>query len=207
MSVVHVKSRSTSDEQKYFANSFSDQSLIWASSVNDIESFSIEFYLGNKWSENYGPTGFQMLKIDSEDGLVLEGHGSIVVDVDPEIKMPHNIYGVIVPTGSLFLDKGILIAPAKIEPSFRGRLKLRLFNTTAYKHTLRTGDKLASAIFYGTETTSYQEEVVKQDPVTTTKKKFSWAKFWGKHHNLIVTSIATILASVIGAAITLLFTA
>ncbi|MDF5995101.1 hypothetical protein P4200_12665 [Pseudomonas aeruginosa] len=64
-----------------------------------------------------------------------------------EIKVPHNRYGIVLPTGSLFLSRGVLVASAKVEPAFDGKLKLRIFNTTNKNVCLTKGEKLGSVIF------------------------------------------------------------
>lgn len=160
MSVVHIRNRITRDQRSFEENSYSDRSLLWLSEKAKAEAFSIDLTVGDQWSEKYGPTSNEMHKI-ADDGMQILRHGSVVVTAAENIRVPHNMYGVLVPTGSLFLDKGILIAPAKVEPSFNGHLKLRLFNTTALKHSLNKGDKLGSVIFFSTETTQFQEPVTK----------------------------------------------
>lgn len=160
MSVVHIKNRITSDSQSFYDYAASDRSLLWLAKHENVEAFSVDLTVGDQWSEKYGPTSNEMHKISAE-GMRILRHGSIVVTAAENIRVPHNMYGILVPTGSLFLDKGILIAPAKVEPSFSGNLKLRLFNTTALKHILKTGDKLGSVIFFSTETTQFQNPVTK----------------------------------------------
>ena len=161
MSVVHIQNRSTSDERSFEENSSSDRSLLWLSENAKAEAFSIDLTVGEQWSEKYGPTSNEMHRI-ADEGMHILRHGSVVVTSAEEIRVPHNMYGVLVPTGSLFLDKGILIAPAKVEPAFGGNLKLRLFNTTSLKHTLKRGDKLGSVIFFSTETTEFQKPITKK---------------------------------------------
>lgn len=92
-----------------------------------------------------------MIKIG--DSITVGGRASIVVEVAEEIRVPYNRYGIVLPTGSLFLTQGLLIASAKVEPAFNGRLKLRLFNTTDKKIKLIKGRKLGSVIFFSTEST------------------------------------------------------
>lgn len=188
MSVVHIQNRITNDEKVFEENSTSDRSLLWLSEKASAAAFSIDLKVGDQWSEKYGPTSNEMHAIGDE-GMRIQRHESIVVTAAENIRVPHNMYGVLVPTGSLFLDKGILIAPAKVEPSFTGTLKLRLFNTTAFKHTLKKGDKLGSVIFFSTETTQFQKPVTKNSiliskPVPITARVSQWFK---KNTNQLIT--------------------
>lgn len=178
MSVVHINARTTRDQKSFEENSTSDKSLLWISENANAENFSIDLTVGDQWSEKYGPKSNEMHKI-SDEGMRILRHGSVVVTAAENIRVPHNMYGVLVPTGSLFLDKGILIAPAKVEPSFTGYLKLRMFNTTAFKHTLKKGDKLGSIIFFSTETTQFQNTVTKDSvliskPEPLTERALQW---------------------------------
>ncbi|MBV7417174.1 hypothetical protein KW830_01755 [Comamonas sp. CMM03] len=131
----------------------------------------------------------------SEEGMRILRHGSIVVTAAEEIRIPHNMYGVLLPTGSLFLDKGILIAPAKVEPSFSGNLKLRLFNTTALKYTLKKGEKLGSVIFFSTETTQFQSPVTKNSVLVSKPTPFvdRISQWLGRNVNQLVTWVVTLL--------------
>jgi dUTPase len=182
VSVVHVKNRSTRDEKCFQDNSSSDRSLLWLSDAAKLESFSIEITVGQEWSERYGPTSNEMHKI-LDTGMQIGKHGSVVVTSAEEIRVPHNMYGVLVPTGSLFLDKGVLIAPAKVEPAFNGNLKLRLFNTTGLKHVLKKGDKLGSVIFFSTETTEFHTPTTKRSVLVS--KRPPWNErlsLWFRTH-------------------------
>ncbi len=206
MSVVHIQNRITRDQKSFEDNSASDRSLLWLSENANAEAFSIDLTVGDQWSEKYGPTSNEMHKI-ADDGMRILRHGSVVVTAAENIRVPHNMYGVLVPTGSLFLDKGILVAPAKVEPSFAGNLKLRMFNTTAHKHTLKKGDKLGSVIFFSTETTQFQKPVTKNSvliskPVPLTERVSQWLK---KNINQLITWIVALFGGSMMAALLLHF--
>lgn len=171
MSVVQIKGATTSNAKDFLDFSSSSDSLFYVSNIveDNLEEFSIELTLGNARSNNYSDQKKEMVEINSEISIVSQE--SIVVEVAEEIRVPHNRYGILVPTGGLFLTKGIMVAPAKVEPAFQGRLKLRIFNTSNRKVILRKGDKLASLVFFSTETTKYHDakyrvaDVAKESPV------------------------------------------
>lgn len=159
MSLANIKGRVTNSEDLFEKSAFSDQSLLLTDAdTTAIEQFSLELHVGLGWALAYSPEKSQLTAIP-EKGIKIPGRGSVVVVVKEKIKIPHNLYGIILPTGSLFLARGILIAPAKIEPGFNGYLKLRLFNTTPQPHLLKPGQKLGSAIFISTEITVRSSEV------------------------------------------------
>ena len=152
MGVVQIKGRTTDCAEKFSKFSSSSSSHVYTTAIEkNIENFSIEISLGEGWNDNYSDADVGLIQIG--DSIIVGGRGSIVVEVAEEIRVPYNRYGVVLPTGSLFLAQGILIASAKVEPAFNGRLKLRLFNTTDKKIKLTKGRKLGSVIFFSTEST------------------------------------------------------
>ena len=146
--------------------------------VNDkatTERFSLELTVGAAWARVFSSTEKNFIHID-ENGVRIGRHDSIVIEVAEEIHVPNNMYGLLVPTGSLFLGLGILVAPAKIEPGYSGKLTLRLFNTTSEKHTLKLGQKLGSAIFFPTETT-IDHPTLKRERGASTPTYGRWTRF------------------------------
>ncbi|WP_329763817.1 dCTP deaminase domain-containing protein [Stenotrophomonas geniculata] len=202
MSVIEISRRISQDEKTFLDSSSSDKSLLYLKGGLDPGAYSIDLSVGCAWNERYGPTSSQLYRIP-QDGLDIGRHGSIVIEVAEDIKVPHNMYGILVPTGSLFLDRGILIAPAKVEPSFSGHLKLRLFNTTEYKYCLRSGDKIASIVFFSTENTSFQPKSEKISATVDTKVPFK-KRFDGwvsRNHNQLITWAIMIVCSSASAAL------
>jgi len=202
MSVVEIKKRFVSDEQKFQDAALSDKSFLHLQGGLPPEHFSVELSVGGSWSERYGPRSTQMFRIP-EEGLDIGRHGSIVIEVAERLMVPHNMYGIVVPTGSLFLDRGILIAPAKVEPSYSGTLKLRLFNTTSYKHRLKSGAKVASIVFFSTENTSFQPSVTKASidvnkPVPRAKRLLGWAS---RNRIQVINWILMVACSSVAAAV------
>lgn len=160
MSIIATSKRNTSDAAAFQSQKSSDASLILIESATTVEDFSIELTIGSAWSRRYGQTN-EMITIP-EEGIRLAVGESVVVEVAERIGVPHNLYGLVIPTGRLFLDQGIIIAAAKIEPSFNDRLKLRLVNASGERRTLKRGQKIASAVFFSTERTVVRAEFQKR---------------------------------------------
>lgn len=180
MSVLQIRGRTTKSTEDFNAFALSSSSCFFTTAIDsNIEEYSLELSLGEGWNENYSEQDRNLRRID--ESIVLQRHGSIVVEVHEEIRVPHNRYGIVLPTGSLFLSRGILITPAKVEPAFAGKLKLRMFNTTSQKIILRKGEKLGSVIFFPTESTkihdpTYRTSEISAPPVSRffeTKKWFA----------------------------------
>jgi deoxycytidine triphosphate deaminase len=176
MTIIHLQGRNTSDETLFNAQKSSQVSMLLVNEEAKVERFSLELTVGTAWASVFSPSQKNFVQIDSR-GVKIGRHDSIVIEVAEDIHVPNNMYGILVPTGSLFLGLGILIAPAKIEPGFSGKLTLRLFNTTAEKYTLKTEQKLGSAIFFATDTTVDHETLKRERGVSLQTYPF-YARLW-----------------------------
>jgi deoxycytidine triphosphate deaminase len=196
MSVIHIKERSTPDEELFTEQKSSQASLLLINEQAITDRFSLELTVGTAWAKVFSSTEKSFVQIDA-NGVQIGRHDSIVIEVAEDIRVPNNMYGLLVPTGSLFLGLGVLVAPAKIEPGYSGKLTLRLFNTTAEKHTLTIGQKLGSAIFFPTETTLDHATLKRERGTSTpTYGKFVRMKKWAATNPVIwITMIINILGS------------
>lgn len=196
MTVMQIKGRVTAQSKKFNDYSLSSNSLIYTTAEqSNVEEFSLELTLGNGWNENYSSTNKSMLLI--EDRVIIPRRGSIVVEVAEDLRMPHNRYGVVLPTGSMFLTLGIMLPSAKVEPAFNGRLKLRLFNTTNSRVTIFKGTKLASVIVFATESTKVHDSVFRLSEISDNPPvRFFRAKFWIKTYQIqIIGWVVSVLTS------------
>lgn len=157
MSIINIAGRRTNSSASFENHRFSDSSQILLDTDTIAEAFSVEFTIGSNWSRRYGPNSNQMETIP-DPGILLKAGQSVVVEVNESLRVPHNMYGLVIPTGRLFLDNGIILAAAKIEPSFHDRLKLRLVNVSGERRILQKGQKVASAIFFSTERTIHHDD-------------------------------------------------
>lgn len=176
MAVIHLKDRSTNDALAFNDQRSSHASMLFVNNETAVERFSLELTVGAAWAKVFSPKQKDFIQIDA-GGIRIGRHDSIVIEVAEDIQVPNNMYGILVPTGSMFLGLGILIAPAKIEPGYSGKLMLRLFNTTAEKHTLKTGQKLGSAIFFSTDTTMNHAPFMRERGASVKEIKRS-ARIW-----------------------------
>lgn len=196
MAVQQIRGRTTESQADFEAFSFSSNSLIYTNaSPEHIEPFSLELTLGNGWNDSYSPTNKSLIMI--KDEIVIQRHGSIVVEVAEQLQVPHNRYGIVMPTGSLFLTRGIVFAPAKVEPAFADKLKLRLFNTTQKSVTLQKGDKLASVVFLPTESTERQARVIRGSEISRRPpSRFEdLGRWFGQHKTVWIGWIVTFVSS------------
>jgi deoxycytidine triphosphate deaminase len=196
MSVLQIRGRTTKSYPDFDAASHSSNSLIFTDALEpQIETFSLELSLGNGWSDSYSVSNRNLWRID--EGITIKGHDSFVVEAAEEIRVPHNRYGIVLPTGSLFLSRGVLVASAKVEPAFDGKLKLRIYNTTSKSLYLTKGDKLGSVIFFSTESTHTHKPISRASEISTAPitRLTQVGKWFGLNKNLWLNWIVMVLCS------------
>jgi deoxycytidine triphosphate deaminase len=167
-----------------------------------VEEFSIELSVGDQWAKDLTKEKASMFEIEGDE-ISIKPQSSIVLEVKEHIKVPFNMYGLVLQTGSVFLEQGILIGAGKIEPSFNGKLRMLIYNTSKTKRTLKKGQKIASAIFMRTDKT-IDASIYKDKRALVKESRGSIAKilaFFSADKKFTVNLIAMIITSSLTAAI------
>ena len=166
MSVQRFAGRTTSSEEDFKKYSLSPESLLFLHGSDPVHTdfYSIDLTVGSGWSTTYSEHSRNLYALDGEIGIA--SGKSLVIELDEQIWIPHNRYGLIVPTGEIGLTHGLLFAPTKVEPNFRGRLKVRLFNTGVDKVRLVRGQRMASLLLFSTDEMVHQPEVQRPTEVS-----------------------------------------
>lgn len=102
---------------------------------------SLNLTVGDKYICN-GKT----IKI-SEDGVKVPSGKSVVLETAQQIAVPHNMFGMIAGVGINIFRNGFISA-GKIDPGFKGKLKLAYFNGNGNAITFKSGDLLACCSFW-----------------------------------------------------------
>lgn len=195
MGIISVKGKHTDNIEEYERNKRSDASFIFSDAAT-IEEFSIELSAGNQWAEDISKEKAVMYEVEGDE-LSIKPQTSIVLEVKENIHVPFNMYGMILQTGSIFLEQGILIGAGKIEPSFDGKLKLLIYNTSKTRRTIKKGQKIASAIFMRTDKTLnasiYKNNRTSVKRNRTHSEKFS--DFFSSNRKFIISQTITIATS------------
>jgi len=174
MAVIHLNDRITNRSDNFERYKRSSESLIYFDSQGT-ESFSIDFSVGTRWAEYTGQGDLPHL-YDIENGRIqINSKQSVLVETKEKIMMPHNLFGIIMPTGRLFLNNGIMCNTAKIEPGYEDKLFLLLYNTSNSKKEIEIGDKIATAIFFSTEETPASVPRITRD-ILHQQRPYNWFK-------------------------------
>jgi len=167
MTVVSIKNRQTRDLDDFEYHKKSDISLLY-SDAKLVQEFSVELTLGEKWAKDISRDDPAMYVLDGDE-FIIKPKTSVVIEVQETINVPLNLYGIIVPKGSSFLEQGIIISAGKIEPGFSGKLQFLLFNTTNKPREIKRGTSIASGVFFRTDRTVNSSNVVSEQVARSTK--------------------------------------
>lgn len=156
MSLINIDNRTTksvADFEKYIS---SVSSLVFTN-AEKIEEWAIELTVGDLFSPEAGKEPQKMIYINNE--ISISPQTSLIIEVKEELRIPNNIYGLILPKGTLLLEHGILMASTKIESRYQGKLRILLYNTTKKKKYLKKKDVVGSCIFFETNVTLFGQSL------------------------------------------------
>ena len=213
MSIIFLRNSTTSDIEEFERQKKSFDSQIFIVYDEDktskemvkVDDFSLDITLGKSWIENYSYNDKGLFLIEDQKITILP-NTSVVVAIREYIKMPYNKFGIVLSTGSLFLQQGIQIPSAKVEPGYSGLLKLRLVNSSNDKVTLYQNQKIASIVFFQTNHTPPFIEAINSESTNIPhkgrlKKIMTWIKQQGWAQGLqlclVIVGIITIILSVL----------
>ena len=213
MSIIFLKNSTTSDIEEFERQKKSFDSQIFIVYDEDknlketvkVDDFSLDITLGKSWNENYSYNDKGLFLIEDQKITILP-HTSVVVAIREYIKMPYNKFGIVLSTGSLFLQQGIQIPSAKVEPGYSGLLKLRLVNSSNDKVTLYQNQKIASIVFFQTNhTPPFIESINSESTNIPHKGRFKKIMTWIKQQGwaqglqlcLVIVGIITIILTVL----------
>ena len=204
MSVIAAHSRVTERYADFDKFRFSDNSLL-LTDARTVEEFSIELTLGDYWDSNTSRDAATMYPIEG-DQITIPARGNVVVEVAERISLPGNIYGIVIPTGSILLEQGIVIAATKIEPGYSDVVRLMLFNSSRINRTISKRTRLASAVFFRTEqTVRLKAPSVRSHQTKKTPTKLERAGATLREHagefvtKILVPLVAAVLGGIAGA--------
>jgi len=193
MSLINIEKRITKnvvDFEKYIS---SDYSLVFAD-AEKVEEWAIELTVGDLYSPETGKEPQNMIYVDNE--ISISPQTSLILEVKEELRIPNNIYGIILPKGTLLLEHGIFMVSTKIESRYQGKLRILLYNTTKKKKYLKKNDVVGSCIFFKTNVTLCGQSLKNRPaPIRTEySTKMKIVQFFKNEYKWIVPSILAIAA-------------
>lgn len=197
MTVAYLKGRSTEDHERYIALQSSDQSLIFAG-AEGVHEFEMTLTIGEVFSLKH-PTTESSFQLVTDDGIAITHGAAVTVEIAEDLRVPLNLFGVIFPKGSLAHVTGLFCPTAKIDPGFRGRLRLVLFNCSGQRIVLRREQAIASAVFMRTDATvgrALAKPKSKLNP-TVESRWTAGCRFLVRHRATVLSVLALVVSAII----------
>lgn len=142
--LVNLKNHITSDWHDYNSHITDSESKLYVRGKiifdNDGPE-SLNLTVGDKYFLNGKP-----IKI-VKDGIKVPSGKSIVLETEQQLAVPHNMFGVITGIGVNIFRNGF-VSTGKIDPGFKGKLKLGYFNGNTSAIIFKSGDLIACCSFW-----------------------------------------------------------
>lgn len=199
MAILSIGNKITTSHEEFERYKSSDSSKV-LSDAKAVEDFSIELSIGSQWADDLSGDRAHLYKIES-DSVAIKPGKSIVVEVEESIRLPFNMYGIVLQTGSIFLEQGLIVGSGKIEPSYSGNLLLLIYNTSSTTRRLKKGKKIASAIFMRTDRTLVSSPIQPSREIVqkTLSKPKKLVRFLQRDWRFLITVIVSVLSSSVAA--------
>ncbi|MCE9873995.1 hypothetical protein LZ667_21785 [Hafnia alvei] len=204
MSIIFLKDSITNDRAEFERSKKSFNSKLHTFHADDntdvsSDDFSLDITLGMSWNENYSYNDRSLFLIEG-DSITIKPKSSVVVSIREKIIVPNNMFGLVISTGSIFLQHGVQSPAAKVEPGYDGILILRLVNYSDISVSIKKGAKIASVIFFRTEHTPQYTYASNSERTNIKKKgrgeiiKLESKKFLVNHGFKVIPIVISILS-------------
>ncbi len=157
----------TEDAASFSAFVGSSESLIFVQPARQTD-FELMLHVGSNYSDRY-PNGSDAMIQIPPNGFVLHPGKGVTVETDEFVRLPLNVFGLILAKGRLAFKQALLVPATKIDPNFAGKLRLFLFNISGTAYTIKAGDNVACVLFLPVSHTPDQAPYV-PDPVLQGRK-------------------------------------
>ncbi|MGV3659497.1 MAG: dCTP deaminase domain-containing protein [Prosthecobacter sp.] len=140
MPIVDLAIRLTTDKKQFESNSGSEESFIYVSGEDwQKDCNALDLTIGNS-------TFAEGKNFEIGEGYELKRGRGVVFETAQTIWVPQNVTGIVVGRGGL-IYQGLFVSPGKINPGFRGALRIGVFNSGSKRITLKSGERICSCLF------------------------------------------------------------
>lgn len=149
MSVVDLETRLTKSWDDYNNNLKSSDSLIFIEphsyNIDDGPS-SLDLTVGDRFFFHDHGQHFTI----TNDGVYIEPFNALLLETEQRVCLPLNIFGIVIGKGHQIFQ-GTFISSGKINPGFKGKLNIGLYNGSRKRIHIKRGQPLCSCVFFQME--------------------------------------------------------
>jgi len=199
MAIINLEKRTTVNWDEFNDNTKSNDSKIFILGdliLDNSGCESLNLTVGKRWLNKN-----QYYAIP-KDGIKVKPGDNIIIESSQEIAMPYNVFGIVFGVGANIF-RGGFVSSGKIDPGFKGKLKIGYYNGSKGNIIFKEGDFLACCAFLTMEDClqaplqdyhSEPEAIIIQDQGV--KKVLRWlSKNWYSTLALLI-SFATFLLKI-----------
>lgn len=146
MSLINLRHRLTTDVNEFDRYSRSSDSLIYVD--HEIQpgdgDASLDLTVGEVWFH-----GVDEFEIEGDE-LPLKPGQSCVIQTNELIGLPANAFGLVTGKGK-YIFQGVLTSPGKMDPGFRQKLKIGLYNAGGKTARFKRNEPFCTVCFFELE--------------------------------------------------------
>lgn len=198
MGVLDLSVRMTEDWDSYHRHACSSDSLVYVSPAPQLDDgpASIDLTVGDRCYRQMEDRYFLI-----GDGVTIGAYQSLLFETAQTVAMPYNVFGVVTGKGG-HIFKGWFVSTGKINPGFRNKLKIGIYNGSNTSFVVRSGDPLCSCVFFEMESSistplkNYDDGATPSECLLTFQER---AKLWlrlNKDYFSILLPVLAIFVSI-----------
>lgn len=157
MSIVLLRSARTRKLAEFEAAAASDASLVLIDRrtpyLNEqgvdrdgAQNFEVDLRVGQAWAKDWQEDKPKYWAVPDK-GIIIPPGATAIVEVDEQLRVPANRFGVVFPKARLAFRSGVWTETTKVDPTYSGYLKLFVHNYAKRNRVLMRGDVIASVLF------------------------------------------------------------
>lgn len=157
MSIVLMRSARTRKLTEFEGAAASDASLVLINrrtpyldeqgvDRDQVQDFEVDLRVGQAWAKDWQEDKPKYWGVPDK-GIIIPPGATAIVEVDEQIRVPANRFGVVFPKARLAFRSGVWTETTKVDPTYSGYLKLFVHNYAKRNRILMRGDVIASILF------------------------------------------------------------
>src|SRR5262245_24895870 len=155
MSVVDLRQRMTHDRSEFGQRSTTlGRTCIYVDKMVQVDRrMSFDMTVGASFYDTKSGMHYEV----PAAGILVPPRGSVVLVVAEYIAVPADMFGLVTGRGR-YIFEGVLVSPGKVDPAFRGNLRIALFNASKARKHLKEGDRICSVCFFQLDRMAIEED-------------------------------------------------
>jgi dUTPase len=205
LSVINLNQRLTTSWEDYNAQLKAPDSRIFVDGTGTVldSPITLALTVGCNWLHGTDERFYAI----PDEGIDVKPRDTVIVETAEDIGLPFNVFGLVTGKGT-YIFRGLQVSSGKIDPGFRGKLRIGIYNGSNRPRRLQKAAVFACAFFMQTDL-CLDEPLKSYESFTTTQaERAPWHQRLGDWLGLnwrslipIAVALGSLIVAVVGLAI------